>query len=148
LILLSSGGTAGGLTMIDQTPSHDRARKKRALPQSLTRDSITAHPSTLRAWTRGQPTSRRSTPPTGTCAANVLANPGALKQHLNHAGQDTKMEIHPIDQTLVDEHARRNNLRLRKLQVRYIWDDAVDVIAELDSDWGAYTHVSHIGLGA
>ncbi|MFF3257536.1 hypothetical protein ACFYWP_42710, partial [Actinacidiphila glaucinigra] len=31
-------GTAGGLTMIDQTPSRDRTRKKRALPQSLTRD--------------------------------------------------------------------------------------------------------------
>ncbi|MFD0525989.1 hypothetical protein ACFQ1I_00040 [Kitasatospora arboriphila] len=26
-----------------------------------------------------------------------------------------------------------------------IWDD---VIADLDSDWGAYTYVSHIGLGA
>ncbi|GAA4997553.1 hypothetical protein GCM10023205_83740 [Yinghuangia aomiensis] len=26
-----------------------------------------------------------------------------------------------------------------------IWDD---VIAELDSDWGAYTYVSHLGPGA
>jgi hypothetical protein len=26
-----------------------------------------------------------------------------------------------------------------------VWDD---MIAELDSDWGAYTYVSHIGLGA
>jgi len=74
------------------------------------------------------------------------------------------MEIHPVNQQVVDEHARRNNLRLRRLQVRYIWDTAVDalaagsldaledvwddVIAELDSDWGAYTYVSHIGLGA
>ncbi|MEY9966926.1 hypothetical protein ABIA33_004991 [Streptacidiphilus sp. MAP12-16] len=26
-----------------------------------------------------------------------------------------------------------------------VWDD---IIAELDSDWGAYTYVAHIGLGA
>ena len=26
-----------------------------------------------------------------------------------------------------------------------LWDD---VIAELDSDWGAYTYVSYIGIGA
>ncbi|MED7950924.1 hypothetical protein, partial [Streptomyces sp. BE303] len=35
----SSGGNAGGLTMIDQTPSQGRTRKKQALPQSLTRDT-------------------------------------------------------------------------------------------------------------
>ncbi|MER5638303.1 hypothetical protein ABT095_15240, partial [Kitasatospora sp. NPDC002227] len=34
----SSGGSAGGLTMIDQTPSSSRTRNKRAPPQSLTRD--------------------------------------------------------------------------------------------------------------
>ncbi|MED7947266.1 hypothetical protein, partial [Streptomyces sp. BE303] len=34
----SSGGNTGGLTMIDQTPSQGRTRKKQALPQSLTRD--------------------------------------------------------------------------------------------------------------
>ncbi|MED7947588.1 hypothetical protein, partial [Streptomyces sp. BE303] len=37
----SSGGNAGGLTMIDQTPSQGRTRKKQALPQSLTRDTAT-----------------------------------------------------------------------------------------------------------
>jgi hypothetical protein len=34
----SSGGTAAGLAMNDQTPSNRRARKKRTLPHSLTRD--------------------------------------------------------------------------------------------------------------
>lgn len=53
---------------------------------------------------------------------------------------------------------------MRRPQVRYSWDNAVDALAandtdtlpdiwddaitELDSDWGAYTYVSHIGLGA
>ncbi|MFJ8473608.1 hypothetical protein [Kitasatospora sp. NPDC094011] len=74
------------------------------------------------------------------------------------------MEIHPVNQDLVDEPRRRDNLRIRPLQVRYIWDDAVDalttadadkleeiwddVISDLDSDYGAYQYVSHIGLGA
>jgi hypothetical protein len=98
-------------------------------------------------------------------AAKALAGPGALKQHLSCGAQGIKMEIHPIGQILVDDHARRNNLRVRKLlQARHIWDAAVDaviegnpgaledvwddVIAELDSGWGACTCVSHIGLGA
>ena len=138
--------------------------------QALADAGVTAHPSTLRAWTRGRQSPRPAnleaidTAYWNLRAANVLASPAALKQHLNRGKQGTKMEIHPVDQTLVDEHARRNNLRVRKLQVRYIWDTAVDaladgnlgaledvwddVIAELDSDWGAYTYVAHIGLGA
>ncbi|MCX4752427.1 hypothetical protein [Kitasatospora purpeofusca] len=35
----SPGGSAGGLAMIDQTPSNSRTRKKRSLAQSLTRDT-------------------------------------------------------------------------------------------------------------
>ncbi|MGW1496129.1 hypothetical protein [Streptomyces sp. NPDC002402] len=102
-------------------------------------------------------------------AANVLRNPGAFKQHLNRRGRGTAVEIHPINQDLVDEDARRPNLvgdqGIRFLPaVRYIWDDAVDamqagdagkleeiwddIISELDSEWGAYTYVSHVGLGA
>ncbi|WP_345680540.1 hypothetical protein [Yinghuangia aomiensis] len=59
------------------------------------------------------------------------------------------------------ESRRRDILRVRRPQVRYAWDDALvagneaalvgiwdDVIAELDSDWGAYTYVSHVGVGA
>lgn len=37
----SSAGTADGLSMIDQAPSHSRTRKKRVLPQSLSRDHTT-----------------------------------------------------------------------------------------------------------
>ena len=138
--------------------------------QALTDAGITATPATIRAWTRGRQRPRADnlemidTAYWNLRARNVLASPGALKQHLNRGGRGTAMEIHPVNQQVVDEHARRNNLRLRRLQVRYIWDTAVDalaagsldaledvwddVIAELDSDWGAYTYVSHIGLGA
>jgi len=68
-----------------------------------------------------------------------------------------------LERMIIDPR-RRDNIRVRWLQVRYIWDAAVDalaaddiqaleeawddVIAELDSDWGAYTYVGHIGLGA
>ncbi|SEM87535.1 hypothetical protein [Streptacidiphilus jiangxiensis] len=138
--------------------------------QALADAGVTAHPSTLRAWTRGARSPRPEnleavdTAYWNLRAANVLANPGALKQHLNRGGQGTRVEIHPINQAVVDAPRRRDNLRVRKLQVRYVWDAAVDalvdgnlgaledvwddVIADLDSDWGAYTYVGHIGLGA
>ncbi|MFJ8752322.1 hypothetical protein ACIREO_23745 [Streptomyces sp. NPDC102441] len=98
-----------------------------------------------------------------------LNNLGAFKQHLNNRGRGTSIEIHPVNQDLVEENARRLNLIGDQAHrflpnVRYIWDDAVDamrdgdsgkleeiwddVIADLDSDWGAYTYVSYVGLGA
>lgn len=138
--------------------------------QAMADAGITATRPTLRAWTKG---TQRPRPENAEAidtaywnlrAANVLANPGAFKQHLNRGGQGTKMEIHPINQDVVLPKRRRDNLQVRRLQVRYIWDAAVDalvagdldeleriwddVIAELDSDWGAYTYVAHIGLGA
>ncbi|MDH6130359.1 hypothetical protein [Kitasatospora sp. GP82] len=138
--------------------------------QALADAGVAATPATIRAWAKG---TRRPRPANleaidtaywNLRARNVLANPGAFKQHLNNAGRGTKVEIHPINQNVVDEPRRRDNLRIRPLQVRYVWDDAVDamttgdldkleelwddIISDLDSDWGAYTYVSHIGLGA
>ncbi|RGD56385.1 hypothetical protein DR950_00005 [Kitasatospora xanthocidica] len=138
--------------------------------QALADAGITATPATIRAWTKGTQRPRPAnlegidTAYWNLRAHNVLANPGAFKQHLNNAGKGTRVEIHPINQDVVDEPRRRDNLRIRSLQVRYVWDDAVDamaagdadaleeiwddIIGDLDSDWGAYTYVSHIGLGA
>ena len=138
--------------------------------QAMAEAGITAAPATVRAWTRGR---RRPLPANleaidtaywNLRARNVLANPGSLKQHLNRSGRGTRIEIHPVNQDAVDEPRRRENLRIQHRQVRYIWDDAVDalatsdldaleglwddIIAELDSDWGAYTYVSYIGIGA
>lgn len=138
--------------------------------QAMPNAGITATRPTVRAWTAGRQRPRAEnlqaidTAYWNLRAANVLANPGGLKQHLNRGGQGTRVEIHPINQDVVDEPARRNNLRVRRIQVRYVWDAAVDalvaadaheleqiwddIIADLDSDWGAYTYVSFIGLGA
>ncbi|MFB7865376.1 MULTISPECIES: hypothetical protein [Streptomyces] len=138
--------------------------------QAMADAGITAVPKTISAWTKGKqhplPANLDAidTAYWNLRAANILNNPGAFKQHLNNNGKGTKVEIHPINQDVVDEPRRRDNLRIRTLQVRYLWDDAVDamvagdvgkleeiwddVIADLDSDWGAYTYVRHIGLGA
>lgn len=139
-------------------------------PAAMTQAGITATPATIRAWTRGKQRPRPATLELidtaywNLRAHNVLANPGAFKQHLNNQGKGTKVEIHPINKQPVIPTRRRDNLRVRPLQVRYVWDDAVDamttgdadrleeiwddIISDLDSDWGAYTYVSHIGLGA
>ncbi|MFI0779267.1 hypothetical protein [Streptomyces sp. NPDC021212] len=139
-------------------------------PQALADAGIHATPATIRAWTRGTQRPRPAnleaidTAYWNLRAHNVLTNPGALKQHLNRNGRGTRIEIHPVNQTTVDEPRRRDNLRIQHRQVRYIWDDAVDalvasdldtledlwddIIAELDSDWGAYTYISYIGIGA
>ncbi len=138
--------------------------------RALAEAGITATSHTLRKWTGGKQTPKPAnreaidTAYWNLRAHNVMANPHAFQQHLNRGGQGTKIEIHPINQDAVTPTRRRDNLRVRRFQVRYIWDDAVeamvagdvdkleelwdDVIAELDSDWGAYTYVSHIGLGA
>ncbi|MFB7618589.1 hypothetical protein [Kitasatospora sp. NPDC056181] len=139
-------------------------------PAAMADAGITATPATIKAWTKGKQQPRPAnlelidTAYWNLRAHNVLSNPGALKQHLNNAGKGTKVEIHPINQDPVIPTRRRDNLRLRTLQVRYVWDEAVDamvagdeakleeiwddIIADLDSDWGAYTYVRHIGLGA
>ncbi|MEU8759607.1 hypothetical protein [Streptomyces sp. NPDC048659] len=138
--------------------------------QAMADAGITAVPKTINAWTKGTqnplPANVEAidTAYWNLRAHNVLNNPGAFKQHLNNAGKGTRVEIHPINQDVVLEPRRRDNLRIRILQVRYVWDDAVDamvagdigkleeiwddIIADLDSDWGAYTYVRHIGLGA
>ncbi|WP_316529603.1 hypothetical protein [Kitasatospora brasiliensis] len=138
--------------------------------QALADTGITVTPATIRAWSKGTQRPRPAnleaidTAYWNLRAVNVLKNHAALKAHFDNRGRGTKVEIHPINQDVVDEPRRRDNLRIRSLQVRYVWADAVDalitgdldvlegiwddIIADLDSDWGAYTYVSHIGLGA
>ncbi|MFJ6773929.1 hypothetical protein ACIQOV_23755 [Kitasatospora sp. NPDC091257] len=141
-----------------------------ALSDALADAGSSAVPKTIRAWTKGTqhplPVNEEAidTAYWTLRARNILNNPQIFKDHLNRDGRGTKVEIHPINQQVVDEKRRRDNLRTRTIQVRYVWDDAVDalatadaaklaeiwddIIADLDSDWGAYTYVSHIGLGA
>ncbi|WP_405021613.1 hypothetical protein OHV05_35195 (plasmid) [Kitasatospora sp. NBC_00070] len=136
---------------------------------ALREAGVTATPATIRAWANGKQTPRPATREAidtaywNLRAANVIANSGAFKRHLNRAGRGSRVEIHPVNQQPVDEN-RRRDLRVRSFQVRYVWDDAVDaltagdtgkleeiwddIIADLDSDYGAYQYVSHVGLGA
>ncbi|MFF4821429.1 hypothetical protein ACFY2K_43390 [Kitasatospora sp. NPDC001309] len=143
---------------------------REALAEALADVGSSANAATLRAWKNGSRIPRRvnidavDTAYWTLRARNVLANPQLLKDHLNRDGRGTRVEIHPINQQVVDEPRRRDNLRIRGIQVRYVWDDAVDalaagdadtlegiwddIIGDLDSDYGAYQYVSYIGLGA
>ncbi|QCX82148.1 hypothetical protein C9F11_42840 (plasmid) [Streptomyces sp. YIM 121038] len=143
--------------------------------QAMADAGITARPRTMDKWFAGtqQPMASNKekidTAYWNLRAERVLNNLGAFKQHLNNRGRGTSIEIHPVNQDLVDEKARRPNLLGEQAHrmlpnVRYIWDDAVDamrqgdsdkleeiwddVIADMDSDWGAYTYVSYVGIGA
>ncbi|MEU9247303.1 hypothetical protein [Streptomyces sp. NPDC048385] len=169
----------GGIKSPVTSPRGLKARLKYlnsdAGTHALREAGITVRPRTVKNWFAGtQKPSTANLELIDTAYWNlrtrrILANLGAFKQHLNNRGRGTAVEIHPINQDLVDEHARRGNLTgdqaIRTLPaVRYIWDDAVsameagdagaleeiwdDIITELDSDWGAYTYVSHVGLGA
>ncbi|MFF9504634.1 hypothetical protein [Streptomyces sp. NPDC014656] len=92
-----------------------------------------------------------------------LIRSGWLAKHLDNNGQGRRMEIHPVDQTHVEEKYRRD-LSTRTITVRYIWTDLVDawakkdahtvdeiwddVISDLDSDYNAYAYVSSVGINA
>lgn len=85
----------------------------------------------------------------------------SLTRRLN-AGGGTRVEIHHVDQSEVDEKHQRV-ARWRRKNI-YRWDSIVQawsrsdlrdlshqwqyVITDLDSDWRQYEHVSHIGFWA
>ncbi|MEU0133917.1 transcriptional regulator [Streptomyces sp. NPDC006296] len=86
-----------------------------------------------------------------------------LKHRLNNDGRGTRVEINPVDQSAVDSRHRRD-LAARSINVRGVWDRAVDAwldenVAELDAIWDeiiqdlgsqydAYSNVSSIGWAA
>ncbi len=126
-------------------------------------------PRTLRDWRAGRTTPSRASREKIEAAyldrrRDNLIRSGWMKRHLNNQGRGSRMEIYPVDQSAVPEKYRRPNVQDRTIQVRYIWDDAVDawqagdadtlgeiwddVIADLDSDWVAYAYVSGIGINA
>ncbi|GGZ97081.1 hypothetical protein GCM10010371_66170 [Streptomyces subrutilus] len=122
----------------------------------------------LRSWDRGARPSRDKLDAVDKAyqehrRANLVRS-GALKRLLDDGGRGRRIEIYPVDQTLVEEKRRRPTVSERSVQARYIWDDAVDawsrgdmsaldeiwddVITDLDSDYAAYAYVGHIGIGA
>ncbi|MFI8201016.1 transcriptional regulator [Streptomyces sp. NPDC085942] len=91
---------------------------------------------------------------------NVAAD---LKARLNNGGRGTRVEINPVNQSGVEQKYRRD-LSPRSINVRGVWDRAVDAwmdgdLEELDavwdevldligSDYDGYSHVSSIGWAA
>ncbi|MEU4181514.1 transcriptional regulator [Streptomyces sp. NPDC026589] len=91
---------------------------------------------------------------------NVAAD---LKHRLNNGGRGTRVEINPVNQTGVEQKYRRD-LSSRSVNVRGVWDRAVDAwmdddLEELDavwdevldligSDYDGYSYVSSIGWAA
>ncbi len=86
-----------------------------------------------------------------------------LKARLNNNGRGTRVEINPVNQRGVEEKYRRD-LAPRSVNVRGVWDRAVDAwmdddLDELDavwdevldligSDYDGYSYVSSIGWSA
>ncbi|MFJ9530571.1 transcriptional regulator [Streptomyces cyaneofuscatus] len=91
---------------------------------------------------------------------NVAAD---LKHRLNNNGRGTRVEINPVNQGGVEQKYRRD-LAPRSVNVRGVWDRAVDAwmdedLEELDavwdeildligSDYDGYSYVSSIGWSA
>ncbi|WP_412104844.1 hypothetical protein [[Kitasatospora] papulosa] len=91
---------------------------------------------------------------------NVAAD---LKKRLNREGNGTRVEINPVDQTRIGSW-RQRDLSGRSINVRGVWDRAVDawmdddvdeldavwdiIIEDLGSDYDAYTYVSWVGWAA
>ncbi|MFG3255423.1 hypothetical protein [Streptomyces sp. NPDC048172] len=128
-----------------------------------------AGPRTIRDWYAGRTSPSRASREKIDAAywdrrRENLIRSGQLKRYFNNQGRGVRMEIYPVDQTQVPEKYRRPNVQDRSIQVRYVWNDAVDafaaadtatldeiwddIIADLDSDWIAYAYVAGIGTNA
>ncbi|MFE5963187.1 transcriptional regulator [Streptomyces rubiginosohelvolus] len=86
-----------------------------------------------------------------------------LKARLNNNGRGTRVEINPVNQRGVEQKYRRD-LAPRSVNVRGVWDRAVDawmdddqdeldavwdeVLDLIGSDYDGYSHVSSIGWAA
>ncbi|MFD7552451.1 hypothetical protein [Streptomyces sp. NPDC059816] len=95
-------------------------------------------------------------------AHNMLRILGWLKRHLDNNGRGITLEIYPVDQAMVRGMYRRD-LKVRNKKARREWLAFIDAfqagrerelearweeafIRDIDSDWAAYTFVSHVGL--
>jgi hypothetical protein len=135
--------------------------------EAMDRAGVHVRPRTLIAWLTGEQTPSRANLARLDAAywdlrrRNVIAD---LKRRLNNRGRGTRVEIDPVDQSGVERRHQRD-LETRSVNVRGVWDRAVDAwIAEdtdeleavwddiiqstLGTDWDAYTHVSSIGWAA
>ncbi|WP_127469609.1 transcriptional regulator [Streptomyces sp. B27] len=134
--------------------------------EAMDRAGIHVSPRTLMAWLAEDRTPNRANLARLDAAywdlrrRNVAAD---LKARLNNGGRGTRVEINPVNQAGVEQKYRRD-LAPRSVNVRGVWDRAVDAwmdddLAELDavwdeildligSDYDGYSYVSSIGWAA
>ncbi|MDX5578188.1 transcriptional regulator [Streptomyces sp. ID01-9D] len=134
--------------------------------EAMDRAGIHVSPRTLMAWLAEERTPNRANLARLDAAywdlrrRNVAAD---LKHRLNNGGRGTRVEINPVDQRGVEQKYRRD-LAPRSVNVRGVWDRAVDAwmdddMEELDavwddvldllgSDYDGYSYVSSIGWSA
>ncbi|MFD8406039.1 transcriptional regulator [Streptomyces anulatus] len=134
--------------------------------EAMDRAGVHVSPRTLMAWLAEERTPNKANLARLDAAywdlrrRNVAAD---LKHRLNKNGRGTRVEINPVNQRGVDEKYRRD-LAPRSVNVRGVWDRAVDAwmdddLDELDavwdeildligSDYDGYSYVSSIGWAA
>ncbi|MGY5001329.1 transcriptional regulator [Streptomyces griseus] len=134
--------------------------------EAMDRAGIHVSPRTLIAWLAEERTPNRANRTRLEAAywdlrrRNVAAD---LKHRLNNNGRGTRVEINPVDQSEVERKYRRD-LAGRSINVRGVWDRAVDawldddaqeldaiwdrIIEDLGSDYDGYSNVSSIGWAA
>ncbi|MFF3531295.1 transcriptional regulator [Streptomyces rubiginosohelvolus] len=134
--------------------------------EAMDRAGVHVSPRTLMAWLAEERTPNKANLARLDAAywdlrrRNVAAD---LKARLNNDGRGTRVEINPVNQRGVEEKYRRD-LAPRSVNVRGVWDRAVDAwmdddLDELDavwdevldligSDYDGYSYVSSIGWSA
>ncbi|WP_097967610.1 transcriptional regulator [Streptomyces sp. or20] len=134
--------------------------------EAMDRAGVHVSPRTLMAWLAEERTPNKANLARLDAAywdlrrRNVAAD---LKHRLNNNGRGTRVEINPVNQNGVDDRYRRD-LSSRSVNVRGVWDRAVDAwmnddLDELDavwdevldligSDYDGYSYVSSIGWAA
>ncbi|MEU4181496.1 transcriptional regulator [Streptomyces sp. NPDC026589] len=134
--------------------------------EAMDRAGVHVSPRTLMAWLAEERSPNRANLARLDAAywdlrrRNVAAD---LKHRLNNGGRGTRVEINPVNQTGVEQKYRRD-LAPRSINVRGVWDRAVDAwmdddLDELDavwdevldligSDYDGYSYVSSIGWAA
>ncbi|MFE3519692.1 transcriptional regulator [Streptomyces sp. NPDC059166] len=134
--------------------------------EAMDRAGVHVSPRTLMAWLAEERTPNKANLARLDAAywdlrrRNVAAD---LKNRLNNNGRGTRVEINPVNQGGVEQKYRRD-LAPRSVNVRGVWDRAVDAwmdddLDELDavwdeildligSDYDGYSYVSSIGWAA
>ncbi|MFJ3973350.1 transcriptional regulator [Streptomyces parvus] len=134
--------------------------------EAMDRAGVHVSPRTLMAWLAEERTPNKANLARLDAAywdlrrRNVAAD---LKHRLNNGGRGTRVEINPVNQGGVEQKYRRD-LAPRSINVRGVWDRAVDAwmdddLGELEavwdeildligSDYDGYSYVSSIGWSA